>query len=234
MFGFNALKSQVFLLLLAMVSITSLPLAAIPKSQLNSNALTQTDLANGSVGMNPVATKIEVYLTKKGSPMVKESGFINALMDAAQVDNLDPRVLIALASAETSLGLQARCSNNAWNWNCVGDNRRTFETYAVGARTVALGIRALYLDGGVWKNPNTSWLSPYYHDLLKAGYIKDKKLTTVQHMAWVYVPPPTAWAPLKHSGRFSTDVEREVTGWIRTFSKVMTDLGGNPEKMSLR
>jgi hypothetical protein len=60
---------------------------------------------------------------------------------------VDPRLLVAIAGAESSFG-QITCGpHNAWGWACPNDPAE-FGTWAAGIDTVTEGLRRYYLDEG--------------------------------------------------------------------------------------
>ena len=95
-------------------------------------------------GSPPTAQVIDAYLASKGSPMVGQGA---AFMASGARWRLDPRLLVAIAGAESSFG-QVTCGpNNAWGWACPNDPA-DFQTWAHGIDTVAEGLRRYYLDEG--------------------------------------------------------------------------------------
>lgn len=92
----------------------------------------------------PTAAGIDAYLASKGSPMTGQGA---AFMMSAMRWRVDPRLLVAIAGAESSFG-QVTCGpNNAWGWACPNDPA-DFATWAAGIDTVTEGLRSYYLDEG--------------------------------------------------------------------------------------
>ncbi len=92
----------------------------------------------------PSAAGIDAYLASKGSPMTGQGA---AFMQSAMRWRVDPRLLVAIAGAESSFG-QVTCGpNNAWGWACPNDPA-DFATWAAGIDTVTSGLRRYYLDEG--------------------------------------------------------------------------------------
>jgi hypothetical protein len=95
-------------------------------------------------GTPPSAAVIDAYLASKGSPMAGQGA---AFMASAARWQVDPRLLVAIAGAESSFG-QVTCGpNNAWGWACPNDPA-DFATWAAGIDTVMSGLRRYYLDEG--------------------------------------------------------------------------------------
>lgn len=90
------------------------------------------------------AQSIDAYLASKGSPMAGQGA---AFMASGQRWRVDPRLLVAIAGAESNFG-QVTCGpNNAWGWACPNDPA-DFGTWADGIDTVTRGLREYYLDEG--------------------------------------------------------------------------------------
>lgn len=106
-------------------------------------SLVASSFAIGSGGA-PTAAGIDAYLRSKGSPMVGQGA---AFMASGQRWRVDPRLLVAIAGAESSFG-QITCGpHNAWGWACPNDPA-DFATWAAGIDTVTKGLRRYYLDEG--------------------------------------------------------------------------------------
>lgn len=97
-----------------------------------------------------VGTVIDTYLSGKDSPIAGNgSVFFNSGVEW----NVDPRLIVAIAGAESSFGKNwAACPAtgfNAWSWfydgNCVNS---PFSSYADGIQTVTEFIRKSYLNKG--------------------------------------------------------------------------------------
>jgi hypothetical protein len=95
-------------------------------------------------GTQPTAQLIDAYLASKGSPMAGQGA---AFMASGARWQVDPRLLVAIAGAESNFG-QVTCGpNNAWGWACPNDPA-DFATWAHGIDTVTSGLRRYYLDEG--------------------------------------------------------------------------------------
>ena len=100
--------------------------------------------AAGSVGASAPAALLDAYLARKGSPMAGQGA---AFVASGQRWQVDPRLVVAIAGAESNFG-QVTCGpNNAWGWSCPNDPA-DFLTWAAGIDTVTRGLRTYYLDEG--------------------------------------------------------------------------------------
>jgi hypothetical protein len=61
---------------------------------------------------------------------------------------IDPRLIVAIAGAESAFGLVTCAPNNAWGWGCPTRPYR-FRSWAEGIDAVAKGLRENYLDDGL-------------------------------------------------------------------------------------
>jgi hypothetical protein len=92
---------------------------------------------SNSNGCSVSARSIDGYLKSKNSPMAGQGA---AIMGAGASSNIDPRLLVALAGAESGFGSNVtRGANNAWNWGY-----RSFSSFGAGAAVVASGLSRLY------------------------------------------------------------------------------------------
>lgn len=90
------------------------------------------------------AAVIDGYLASKGSPMAGQGA---AFVASGQRWGVDPRLLVAIAGAESNFGEITCGPNNAWGWACPNDPA-DFGTWAAGIDTVTQGLRRYYLDEG--------------------------------------------------------------------------------------
>lgn len=97
------------------------------------------------VPSGPVSAQIiDGYLASKGSPMTGQGA---AFMASGQRYQVDPRLLVAIAGAESNFGAITCGPHNAWGWACPNDPA-DFATWAMGIDTVTRGLRRYYLDEG--------------------------------------------------------------------------------------
>lgn len=83
------------------------------------------------------AARLELYLQMKSSPMVGEGA---GAVEVGVQFGLDPRVLIAVAGAESGFGKNVTSGkNNAWNWLYNGRNS-PFDSWRSGMVSVAKGL----------------------------------------------------------------------------------------------
>lgn len=90
--------------------------------------------------------QLDAWMAKKnpGAPLV---GLGDVFVREAQANGIDPRALVAIARAESSLGSDpgARARNNAFGWG----PHQTFASWEANIATVAKGLRRGYLDDGL-------------------------------------------------------------------------------------
>ena len=92
------------------------------------------------------ADALDRFLAARDSPM---AGLGKKLLDVGWRYNVDPRLLVAIAGADTSFG-RALCTDyNAWNWFWFEWCNSPFESWEQAAEEVARGLRVGYLDQGL-------------------------------------------------------------------------------------
>ena len=92
----------------------------------------------------PTAAELDAYLASKGSPMTGQGASFVASGGQWQVD---PRLVVAIAGAESNFGQITCAPFNAWGWGCP-DGPYKFESWADGFDTVMKGLRTNYLSEG--------------------------------------------------------------------------------------
>ncbi len=92
----------------------------------------------------PTAAELDAYLASKSSPMTGQGAAFVASGGQWQVD---PRLVVAIAGAESSFGQITCAPFNAWGWGCPNGPYR-FESWADGFDTVMKGLRTNYLSEG--------------------------------------------------------------------------------------
>jgi hypothetical protein len=90
------------------------------------------------------AQAIDRYLLSKGSPMVG-SGMFFAM--SGQRWGIDPRLIVAIAGAESNFGATTCGAFNAWGWSCPASPVQ-FGSWPEGIETIAEGLRRYYIDEG--------------------------------------------------------------------------------------
>lgn len=99
----------------------------------------------GSPGTRPVTVEsLDRYLGSKASPI---AGNGRALLRAGAKYDIDPRLIVAIAGAESFFGVVTCAPYNAWGWGCPSGPYR-FRSWEEGIDTVARGLRTGYLDEG--------------------------------------------------------------------------------------
>ncbi|WP_217921060.1 glucosaminidase domain-containing protein [Miltoncostaea oceani] len=98
-------------------------------------------------GASPVTgAQLDAWMASKnpGAPLV---GLGDVFVREGVANGIDPRALVAIARAESSLGSDpgARSRNNAFGWG----PHRTFASWEENIATVARGLRTGYLDDGL-------------------------------------------------------------------------------------
>ena len=107
-------------------------------------AMTAGGMVGGATAGSISPQVIDAYLMSKGSPMAGQGV---AFVQSGMRWQVDPRLLVAIAGAESNFG-QITCGpNNAWGWACPNDPE-SFATWAAGIDTVTKGLRSYYLDEG--------------------------------------------------------------------------------------
>ena len=100
-----------------------------------------------AAGGSPVTgAQLDAWMASKnpGAPLV---GLGDVFVREGVANGIDPRALVAIARAESSLGSDpgARSRNNAFGWG----PHRTFGSWEENIATVARGLRTGYLDDGL-------------------------------------------------------------------------------------
>lgn len=139
----------------------SAPAAATASAATSSSATGASDFASvlsgarattagGATVTTPASSvtgaELDAWMAKKnpGSPLV---GMGDVFVREGRANGIDPRALVAIARAESSLGSDAgaRARNNAFGWGPT----QTFGSWQENIATVARGLRKGYLDQGL-------------------------------------------------------------------------------------
>lgn len=92
------------------------------------------------------AALIDAYLTQKSSPL---AGTGAAFVASGFSSNVDPRLIVAIAGAESSFGRFLCAPFNAWNWFWGGTCAASpFTSWQEGIATVTKYMRLSYLNKG--------------------------------------------------------------------------------------
>jgi hypothetical protein len=113
-------------------------------------ALSQARAASAPATASPASSvtgaQLDAWMAKKnpGSPLV---GLGEVFVREGRANGIDPRALVAIARAESSLGSDpgARARHNAFGWGPT----QTFARWEDNIATVARGLRSGYLDQGL-------------------------------------------------------------------------------------
>jgi len=110
----------------------------------SSPAAGSADVASTTATDGASAAQLDAYLAGKGSPM---AGSGAALMASGGRWQIDPRLIVAIAGAESSFGAITCAPFNAWGYGCP-NGPYNFSSWADGIDTVAQGLRTNYLSEG--------------------------------------------------------------------------------------
>jgi len=94
----------------------------------------------------PATGQARIYLEKKNSDL---AGSAEVFVEEGRTWNVDPRLIMAIAGAETTFGKHTCAKNNAWNWfhkkTCKPSE---FDSYGEGIKTVTKFMRRSYIQRG--------------------------------------------------------------------------------------
>ncbi|MBC7644693.1 MAG: hypothetical protein H7123_06175 [Thermoleophilia bacterium] len=96
----------------------------------------------GTAAVTPAS--LDSYLESKASPI---AGHGTDLLRSGVRWNIDPRLIVAIAGAESLFGLVTCAPYNGWGYGCP-DGPVVFTSWGQGIDAVAKGLRTNYLDQG--------------------------------------------------------------------------------------
>ncbi len=103
-------------------------------------------IGTASPASSVTGAQLDAWMAEKnpGSPLV---GLGDVFVREGQANGIDPRALVSIARAESSLGSDpgARARHNAFGWGPT----QTFASWEDNIATVARGLRSGYLDQGL-------------------------------------------------------------------------------------
>ena len=104
---------------------------------------------------NIVASDIEAYLSRKPAPPAPTlAQSAKTFVEQGTMWRVDPRLIVAIAGAETTFGTMLCGRFNAWNWFWAGScPQSTFRSWDEGINTVTKFVRKSYLDLGLTTIP---------------------------------------------------------------------------------
>ena len=134
------------LLVLAAMIVAVAASVAVPAASAAEPEPVPAPSGNGAPAATPLpsAAQIDAYLSSKASPMTGQGA---AFVASGGRWQLDPRLLVAIAGAESSFGKITCAPFNAWGWGCP-NGPYDFDSWADGIDTVAEGLRTNYLSEG--------------------------------------------------------------------------------------
>ena len=111
--------------------------------------------ASTDVAAAPAITvaALDTYMAGKASPLAGQG---MTFIDQGRQHNVDPRLVVAIAGAESTFATNGDCAtqrNNAWGWGGGWPDCWTFADWSEGIATVTDGLRRLYLDEGLTTIP---------------------------------------------------------------------------------
>jgi hypothetical protein len=99
----------------------------------------------GSGGPAVSADTLDRYLASKGSPI---AGHGAELLKAGVRHEIDPRLVVAIAGAESYFGITTCAPHNAWGWGCPS-GPFSFSDWGDAIETVTAGLNEDYVDDGL-------------------------------------------------------------------------------------
>jgi len=110
------------------------------------------------IGAGGHVEQLRSFLASHNSPL---AGDAQAFIDEAERNNLDWRLVAAIAGAESTFGKHIPTgSNNAWGWGVFTGTQSgfNFKDWAEGIAVVSEGLRKNYLDRGASTIYDIGWI----------------------------------------------------------------------------
>jgi len=133
-------KGVIFLVLLLLIVIFPQKIAAEQKASLSS----ATFATQPAVGEDSRAKILKTFLKSYNSPL---SAFAKDFVQAADTNELDWRLLVAISGVESTFGQELPFnSHNAWGWGIYGNNAIYFSSYNEAIETISKALRENYIN----------------------------------------------------------------------------------------
>ena len=173
------------------------------------------------------AAQLDAYLAGNGSPMAGQGA---SLMASGGRWQIDPRLIVAIAGAESNFGAITCAPYNAWGYGCP-NGPYVFSSWADGIDAVAQGLRSNYLSEGrvsvalinlkyaplgAANDPtglNNNWTANVSRFLTElGGDPNDIDTGGIGGTRLIGVPPPLASAPTLDAFQFDESAATGSTG----------------------
>ncbi len=99
--------------------------------------------------LDPRASVLKDYFAKYNSPLENNA---QDFIDAADSNNIDWKLVPAIAGVESTFGRFIPGGYNGWGWGVYGDQAIYFNSWRDGIFTVSRGLKEEYINKGL-KNP---------------------------------------------------------------------------------
>lgn len=141
--GFFYTMKRIFVL-----AITISLLFIQPNFAEDKNVQMQTSVAEAKE-LDPRALILKDYLAKYNSPLENQA---QDFIDAADFNNIDWKLVPAIAGVESTFGKFIPGGFNGWGWGVYGNQALYFNSWRDGIFIVSKGLKENYINKGL-KNP---------------------------------------------------------------------------------